>query len=418
MGSPSSSRHNGARSKGRKHLTSTELAAIPDLRTYHDDPLFSLVVRRGIPGWQLFFLCLTLFLFSKAIFALWCGVLTVKGLGPALAADLFHYPGIASIAGKFVAPMHIHGATVAAVPYLRDYSEILLMITVSAQMVLMRSLWYRLSVALPTLYDQRVLNPKCISIKQLTDLTNRYNGFLKVTYWGPLSIALGALLAAGTYYSAWNHGIYAVLNPENDAFWSATAYLNWWANPVKHEALFLWAFAVAVFICYYMIRNNIVGIAAVLLCRDLFSTTGSEREPILRININHEDDIGGLGVIRDIVRLGYFSVLNSIIALYLVWCCFGLGRFVIPLFIAFWLLNPIYALVPMILIRKQIRYSKSFELEKLTRRPTGRAKRLAREVKALPELLFSPSKISEFIVSQVFTAVLFVHFWINARPSQ
>jgi len=194
-------------------------------------------------------------------------------------------------------------------------------------------------------------------------------------------------------------------------------YNGWWANPTTHAALFLYALALGTFLCYYMIRNNIVGLIAVFLLCTLLSGMKRHGEPVLQLDTSHSDALGGIGILKEIVLLGYLSVLNSMLSIFLIYCCFGLRRSLFPFYVGFMLLNPAFVLVPVIVIRRQLRWSKTHqlgvlkkELRELMRRNGGalsantlmcknHVEDQINKLQRIPGSLFSPQRVlASFII--------------------
>ncbi len=190
----------------------------------------------------------------------------------------------------------------------------------------------------------------------------KYDRRFNQRVWKVLNLMLAIALVVDLYGSAFASGIYPTLRPASDSNWVHAAYSGWWANPSHHAGLFLYTIVIGVFICYYMIRNNIVGLIAVFLCCSVFRGQ-RHQEPVLRLDPMHPDALAGLGVLREILQLSYLSVLNSLVSLFVVYCAFGLRRSTVPVYVTFVLLNPIFVIIPALVIGRQVRHSKAFHAD-------------------------------------------------------
>ena len=310
---------------------------------------------------------LFLFMGVKAIVAYWSGVLSAPGLSQVEPDDVRRYPPFLLVFGRFMNSKPLPIATPAMFPYLRDYSELLLMALMAAQMVLIQRLWFDLSIALRHLYAKGTIIATQFTAMRYAELVRRYDRYFNLRIWKLLSIVLAVFLVAGVYFTAYTYGIYPSLSPANDIGWVHAAYDSWWANPASHRMLFLYAFAIATFICYYMIRNDIVGLIAVGLCCSIFSRAKRRRhqphQPLLKLDPSNPDGVAGLGILREILLLTYFSVFNSFLSLFVIYCCVGLQRGTIPIYVVFVLLNPVFLVIPALVIRREVRQSKNNQLE-------------------------------------------------------
>ena len=106
-----------------------------------------------------FLLYLLIFIGIKAALAYRAGALYIPGLASVATADIGRYPPFVLLLARFVKHPVTAAANPPAFPYLRDYSEILLMVLMAAEMVLIQRLWEKLSLGLRILYLDGTINP-------------------------------------------------------------------------------------------------------------------------------------------------------------------------------------------------------------------------------------------------------------------
>jgi hypothetical protein len=267
-----------------------------------------------------------------------------------------------------------------------------------------------------------------ISEERYARLSRKYENLYNLRFFRIASIVSALALIFAVYESAWAHGIYEKLSSSPNPMWAHVAYSNWWANPASHPTLFLYSFAVAVFLCYYNIRNSIAGFTTVLFCWEIFAAGNVDKKPVLKLDTANRDGLGSIGILREMLSLAFQQVCISFASLCLIYCCFGLQRSLVPLYSAFILLPPLQLLLVLIPISRRIRESKNFqiiecrqELEAITKMAGSRAYlRLVREptlreierLVDIPDLLFSLRNIGSWTFAYYIPAILFVD-WVN-----
>ena len=398
-----------------------------DLCIYRNDWLFSFLGQHAdfftVP--KLLLLYVSVFIGVKVILAYGTGVLWTHGWTTVAIADRYRYP-LFSVLLRGFSKSGPSAPSPAAIPYLRDYSDILLMLFIAVQMVVIQRLWNDISIGPNRLYNDGIIN---IDYERYSQVVRRFDRWFNLRFWKILSLVLAIVLVAGAYYGLSASGMYKPLRAAGDLNWQHSAYDNWWANPAHHPLLFLYVFVVATFICYYTLRNNLAGLIAIFLCHTLFKCGTDRRGPMLSLDTSHPDGFGGIGILRNIVIKACFSVFNCLLCLFVIYCCFGWSSSIIPFYIAIMLLNPLFVLGPLFLIRRQVLQSKQYqiaecqkELQEFVRKgPADMAALLHRihleqqiaHLKAIPELLFSPSGMLAFCITYYLPTYQFIAWFIN-----
>lgn len=393
---------------------------------YRKDPL--ICGERGAGGIRPLFLFLfywSFFCLPKVAMSIASGCFSMPTLRSISANDLHRYAPLQSIWHLLRHTSVPHAVNPPAIPYLRDYTELVLMVLMAGHMVLIHGQWHRLSEGVTRLYQAGVLNRAYFTEQKIRKITRTYDRRFNLDRWRLIS-TLGSLLLVGAVeYSAWCNGIYSGLNHPPVRGWEEAAYSGWWANP-HHTLLWSYMSFVAVFLCYYMIRHNIIGVLAVLLCYEVLHPT-THRNTLLHINVNHSDGIGGLGVLREIMSRVYLSAMIMGVALLMIYYCFGTGtaKALLPLYAIFFCMNPLYTILPLYVINRQVNASKSQQIQSLRRllskdhRGTvsgADALLIQNEIgklEAFPGLLFSPRKLASFTFTYLIPIVLFVDWAVK-----
>ena len=297
----------------------TKVAEERQICVYRGDALFSFIYRHQEQCTPvrvlLFYLCV--FIGAKFALAAYSRVLWVPGLEQVVVADFHRYPpfSLLLMLGRFLklTPVDIapHAPNLAAVPYLRDYTEIFVMAVMAVQMVLIGRLWRNLSIALDQLYKDGVL---AISKERWVQLSRKYDKLYNLRLARVAAMVGAIALILGIHYSAWVHGIYERLSASNDPTWTHVAYTNWWCNPASHPTLFIYSLAVAIFLCYYNLRNSIAGLITVFFCWETFSA-GRGYEQVLILDTAHRDGLGGVGILKEMLSLAFKQVCISFVSL-------------------------------------------------------------------------------------------------------
>lgn len=417
----------------RKKPRTTETAGLPtDFNICGGDPLVSCFNHISTPYRTPVMVTTYLFFFLgvPAIMAGMTGVFTAPHFTQLFRDDVHRFPPFALVVHLLTA---ITGAPSTSwhstqnptvIPFLRDYALILVMGFMAAHMALIRKQWELLSRALFQLWNSDNLSHARIPRNSLVKLSRKYNPLFRLKLWRVLSLSLALALALGCENAGWKYGIYAGLNVPLRRGWQRAAYLGWWANPVSHPLNFAYRFFLIVFVIYYMIRHNIVGICAVAMSVEVLKRPNSSKGPILKLQTHHLDGLGGLRILRDIMLLVYISIMLMGASLLLVYYYLPehVSSVMLPFYFIFFGLNPLYIAVPLWLFRRGIRASKTLQIKRLIAERNSRAGHKGGEAKFLldeyeikalqdvPELLFSHGKIIFFIVTYLIPILLFVNW--------
>ncbi len=404
-----------------------------DIRIYRNDPLICFWDNYSLHGKpiRVFLFYFLLFVGTNAALSYGEGTLSLPHLQAVVSGDVFRFPPFAFVLRVF-ASFHHREAIVSpnppAIPFLRDYVGIIVLALMSAHMALVHKQWHTVSIGLHRLWQDKILDQRVFTPHEFHRLVRKYDRLFNLGRWRAVSLAVAIGLVLAVHYALWKHGIYSGLNQPRLPQWEELAYWGWWANPVTHRFAFCYGLVISIFLCYYMVRHNIVGVCAVSLCEEIFQRKGAPDRPRLNLNVHHRDGLAGLGILRDIMFLVYVSILTMGVSLVFIYYLLGTGtaRVLVPFYLIFFLLNPLYVFLPLLHISKEVRMSKAdqievvkLELARLAASTGIEAKVLflERELEKLsdiPDFLFSPRRLGFFFVTYLIPVVLFVD-WLFSR---
>lgn len=163
---------------------------------------------------------------------------------------------------------------------------------------------------------------------------------------------------------------------------------------------------------YYMIRHNVVGVFAVLMCKDILGKGANGSKPLLRLDPDDRDGMGGLRLLRDIMYRVYLSIIIMGLALIMIYYRVGThtAAALVPLYAIFFCCNPFYIFVPLHYIGKNIRIAKEEKLEQLDRErvrivahsgDTYRIEKHIATISDIPDYLFSRRRLMSFTIVYV-----------------
>lgn len=259
----------------------------------------------------------------------------------------------------------------AAIPYLRDYVDISLMVLMAVHSALLFRHWTIMSEAPQTMWDEGVINRKMFTAKELRLLIAKYDR--KFNDWR-IDVACFAVSFAATwglYAVIARQGLYGSLVPasRDAASWQALAYQAWWGNPAFGLPAVVVQWFVACVIIYYMLRHNVNGVLIVRMLAELLKhDKGSRREDsVLVLRPGHHDGVAGIGTVRRILIYVYSSVLIMALCLFLLllYVPQGLGYVLAPFFAVFLLANPYYIFIPLHLLHKRMRDQRNDMVDRL-----------------------------------------------------
>lgn len=387
-----------------------------DIRIYRNDPIICFWDNYSLHSGSIrvFLFYLLLFVGTNAALSYGEGTLSLPHLQAVLSADVFRFPPFTFVLRVF-ASFHHREAIVSpnppVIPFLRDYAGIVVLTLMSAHMALVHKQWHNISIGLHRLWQDKILDQGVFTAHEFHRLVRKYDRLFNLGRWRGVSLTVAIAVVLAVHYSLWKHGIYSGLNQPRLPQWEELAYLGWWANPATHRFAFCYGLIISIFLCYYMVRHNIVGVCAVLLCEELFQRKEAPDRPRLNLNVHHHDGLAGLGILRDIMFLVYVSILTMGVSLLFIYYLLGTGtaRVLVPFYLIFFLLNPLFVFLPLLHISKEVRISKANQIDVLQSElaklaaSTGTEARfllLERELEKLsdiPDLLFSPRRLGFFL---------------------
>lgn len=397
---------------------------------YAKDPLLCFI--HDHPGicapWKMFLWYIAVFIGVKVVLAFFSDVLWTPGMARIVVSDLHRFGPFMLLSTKlFKHKAELSLSNPPIIPYLRDYTEMVVMTLMAVHMVLISKQWHNISIAFRKLYDDDVLDKRIITLCEFHRICKKYNRLFNYRTWTVLSFVISILLVSGVYFSAWLQGsIYPGLDWLHEAGWQQHAYEGWWANFASHPVLALYTIFVAAVIVSYMIRHVIIGFIGVWLVREVFS---SSKGSVLTLRLDHEDGLCGLGILKSNMAQVVLSSSIGVLSLVFVWQAFGIGssNALVWLCAMFLLGDPVFVAVPLAFFRFHITRAKRAQIavrrKKLRELPDGlnshihdhiRAIRLEQEVSkitAIPSALFSPQRIALATFTYYVPALLFVD-WI------
>ncbi|HXG35377.1 MAG TPA: hypothetical protein VNL15_00240 [Dehalococcoidia bacterium] len=249
-------------------------------------------------------------------------------------------------------------------PYLRDYIDMLLMMLAAAHFAIFARQWHKISMVLPTLWKDGVLNSRVISANDFEQLLakydNRYNSSL-----ASLGCFLGASAGIGMAlwaFSRW--GMYSSLIPGGASNeWQRQAYEDWWGNLEHHRFVAIWNVLVYAFCLYHLLKTNWIGIISILMIREITSRFRNMPEAAINLIPDHPDGEGGSRIFREILVDVLLSVFITAICAILVLGYLPEQALTQPMFIGviavlFLILGPTYVVYPYWTIGSEMRKSK------------------------------------------------------------
>ncbi len=310
-----------------------------------------------------------------------------------------------------------------SLPYLRDYCLISVQVLMAAHMALIHKQWHNISIALPSMWESRVINRKVLPKKQYTELLEGFDRLFNHRGWDVLCYALSAVLTALLFWSFASHGMASGLNPTRTSAWELNAYAGWWSNHLHHPAAFVVNVLMIWVILFYMLRHNVVGVLSIYMTMVVLKK-GKSISQLFHLQTHHPDQVGGIGIIRRIMLLVYLSI--TIMGFALLFTYYSITsapdlRFyiLIPFAFIFFILNPFYLLSLHTAFRRLVTSCKHERINELRKSlqqldlATESAQRLVildelKEYEALPIYLFRTSRLMLFLVTYILPTILFV----------
>lgn len=256
-----------------------------------------------------------------------------------------------------------------SIPFLRDYSTILMLLLVGLFLNILHWQWRQMGTLLSRLharglmrFDKRGQEPSAVSI---IEYGNRAFSAIGGNISLLIIVAAFACSIALFFYSS-STGIYASLAPDGGANatspWTAAAYDSWWAG-LRAETwigslYYLFAAALAI---YYIFKQNLVG----LIFTGMFLALG--RHIRLVASPVNFDGYYGWRALRELLQTVSASILTHmlmIVALFLLVPIRG-AYWATPVLVIFVVLNPLYVLVATVLYRHLVKTYRDTELLRL-----------------------------------------------------
>ena len=350
--------------------------AIPshlDLCIYRNDPFVCATNSHNWPS-TLIFLCYFLFFFViKILINVLNGSLISATLITDLKGDVHVFPlfkWTLIILGNVGQMIEIPSQRSTHIPYLRDYADILVMLLMSMHMALIHKQWHRISIALSELWRSRIIRRDSFTCQDYRRISSKYNSLFNRRVWNSMSFAAAIILALAMYLSIHYNGMYSGLSSKafgTLANWERMAYRGWWGHPSNGWIPLIFQGLTVVIILYYMFMHNVKGIIAVYMVRDIFGKSRRDKNSILfQLVYDHEDKCAGLGILREIMIYVYFSILIMGFSLLLTYYYIGtaMALLLLPFYVIFFVFNPLYVVVPVIAIHKEMKRYRRYTLSK------------------------------------------------------
>jgi len=388
---------------------------------------------------KIFWIYAGLFILTKLIINYLSGTLISTNLGSDFRQDLYSFPIFKFIieAARFLRfplpKIEIISTSYSEVnlPYLRDYVDISAMLLMAAHMCLIHKQWHNISIVLPELWKSGVINRRIFPKKDYTSLIHRFDRLSNYWRWELLSLSVAGILTALLFWSFSKDGIASGINITGSGHWEKSAYEGWWANHSKHTVTFIFDILVVYTILFYMVRHNIAGLLSVYMSR-VFLRKSKTDSPIFLLKPYHVDGVGGLDIIRKILLLVYLSIIIMGFALlytyYMLATDAGLRFYIlVPFSLIFFILNPLYFLIPHIIVKRAILQYKKYRIKQLQllseqqnlKGDTAKQFVISDEIKRvqdLPKYLFRGRKIFLIILTYIIPMILFVE-WVCSKLS-
>jgi hypothetical protein len=162
-------------------------------------------------------------------------------------------------------------------------------------------------------------------------------------------------------------GIYSGLSigSESRAIWESEAYAQSW---YQNDFLLVFHAATYVLFFYYILMHNVVGIMALVMLLDIRKTFSQPKnQPLFVIQPDHHDGSVGLGELRQILIYVYASILMMGVTLIIGYSYLPSGTpgYLAPFLGIFFLINPLFVLIPLIVIRRELEQDKRKKLHNL-----------------------------------------------------
>jgi hypothetical protein len=255
-------------------------------------------------------------------------------------------------------------------PLLRDYPTVLLVVLTSVTLTLIYRQWAILEDLLPELQRRGVLlfdDKDSPSIIQAADETN--SGIARMGGHTGTYVVVAVMLSLFLVFAQRATGIFAFLSPSNGSAelkvsWTRDAYRSWWASLDTHQFGFVAYFCLALLAIYYMLKQNEVAV------RYLWFFWRLRGKISYGVNLSGgADEFHGWGIIRQLLLTIYMSIIVHAITLTALFLVIPVEEFqwVIPLLAIFMILNPLYVIVPLILLRRGACRYKEAEILRIVR---------------------------------------------------
>lgn len=378
-----------------------------------------------------------LFLLTKIIVSYLSGALSSPSIWSDFQQDLYFFPVF-----KFVMEilrflrfpllkmeMVSSSHSIVSLPYLRDYADISVMLLMAAHMSLIHKQWHNISIVIPELWNNSIINHRVLSKKEYTFLMHRFDRLFNDWRWELLSLLVAGVLTSLLFWSFSKDGIASGINISGSDVWEKSAYQGWWANHSKHTVSFIFNIFVVYTILFYMVRHNLVGLLSVYMTR-VFLIRSKTDSPIFLLQPYHLDGIGGLNIVKKIMLLVYLSII--IMGFALLYAYYTLAThtalrlyILIPFSLIFFIFNPLYLVIPHLFIKRAISQYKKYrirQIKHLSKRKTGQideSKHFVildemKKVQELPEYLFRGRRIFVFVLTYIIPVILFVE-WVCSK---
>jgi len=245
------------------------------------------------------------------------------------------------------------------VPFLRDYSNLGILLLSALHLTLITRQWPRISSIFRHFLDTgSIVLPR----RSFEDLVHKYDRAFNSWVGHILSAGGAFVLLFFVLRSFAAHGFYQGLAPSRASIiWQTQAYQQWWANPsnfLSFGAIFLSYWLVL----YILFRHVFIGIIGTFALNEI---TNKGR---VQLVVNHPDGSGGFWMLREAINDVFFSVFLSAGFIFLGFLFLpsegktGVFAACITLFL---IVNPIFIAFPIAVMHRELKKSRQELLEGL-----------------------------------------------------
>lgn len=249
-----------------------------------------------------------------------------------------------------------------SMPLLRDVPMILVAMALGVQTGNVYRQWVKIDRMPEVMVAEGTIQDKdgvlLSEIEKANDLFSRVRNYSLLA--GVVAFSLTMLVLS----SHAKNGVYSIYNPA-DGVYGRTVYAGWWAN-VSNTLGVLSVSGIGMLSAYYLVLQNVVGLRILMIIqrvtypvqfKGLKPTFSVNRSVAFVLDPHHEDGCRGWRPMDQVFRTIFTAVMASTVALTFLIIQLGPGRSIwIGWGLAiFFVLNPTYILVPMLLFHLRLR---------------------------------------------------------------